>query len=171
VIFDLTHIIPFLKRHGVDPATGEKMAPKDLTRLHFQRNGDGEYHCPITLKVFNEHSHIVAIGTTGNVFSYEAVKEFNLKPRFLHDLVSDTPFTRADIITLQDPMNPEGNNLSRLHHLKVGLTLRTSQTGALPAIVSTAALGALPTAVVCNHAASGGIASAANARFLPLVVK
>lgn len=125
VIYDLTHIIPFLKRHGVDPASGEKMSPKDLTRLHFAKNGDGDYHCPVSLKVFNEHSHIVAIATTGNVFSHESVKEFNLKPRFLRDLVTDVPFERKDVITLQDPMNPEGNNLSRLHHLKAGLTMQT----------------------------------------------
>ena len=31
----------------------------------------GQYHCPVTYKVFNDHSHIVAIKTTGNVFSNE----------------------------------------------------------------------------------------------------
>ena len=31
----------------------------------------GDYHCPVTYKVFNDHSHIVAIKTSGNVFSYE----------------------------------------------------------------------------------------------------
>lgn len=29
------------------------------------------YHCPVTFKVFNENSNIVAIRSTGNVFSYE----------------------------------------------------------------------------------------------------
>lgn len=29
------------------------------------------YHCPVTFKVFNENSNIVAIRPTGNVFSYE----------------------------------------------------------------------------------------------------
>ena len=31
----------------------------------------GKYHCPVTFKVFNENSHIVAVRTTGNVYSYE----------------------------------------------------------------------------------------------------
>ena len=30
-------------------------------------------------QAFNMHSHIVAIKTTGNVYSYEAIKELNLK--------------------------------------------------------------------------------------------
>ena len=33
----------------------------------------GEYHCPITFRVFNENSHIVAIRTSGNVYSYEVI--------------------------------------------------------------------------------------------------
>ena len=31
----------------------------------------GKYHCPVTFKVFNENSHIVAIRVTGNVYAYE----------------------------------------------------------------------------------------------------
>lgn len=31
----------------------------------------GQYHCPVTFKVFNENSHIVAVKTTGNVFAFE----------------------------------------------------------------------------------------------------
>lgn len=31
----------------------------------------GKYHCPVTYKIFNDNSHIVAIRTTGNVYSYE----------------------------------------------------------------------------------------------------
>ena len=34
----------------------------------------GDYHCPITFKVFNENSHIVAIRTSGNVYCYEVRK-------------------------------------------------------------------------------------------------
>lgn len=30
-----------------------------------------QYHCPVTFKVFNNNSHIVAVKPTGNVFSYE----------------------------------------------------------------------------------------------------
>lgn len=33
----------------------------------------GEYHCPVLNKVFTEFTHIVAVKTTGNVFSYEVI--------------------------------------------------------------------------------------------------
>jgi len=31
----------------------------------------GKYHCPVTFKVFNENTHIVAVKPTGNVFAFE----------------------------------------------------------------------------------------------------
>jgi hypothetical protein len=34
---------------------------------------EGMYACPITGKVFTEHTHIAAVKTTGNVYAYEAV--------------------------------------------------------------------------------------------------
>ena len=41
------------------------------TQLHVIILPVGQYHCPVTYKVFNDHSYIVAIKTTGNVFSNE----------------------------------------------------------------------------------------------------
>lgn len=49
--YDLLAIIPYLKQYGTDPASGEKITTKQLTRLHFHKNGDGKYHCPVTFKV------------------------------------------------------------------------------------------------------------------------
>jgi peptidyl-prolyl cis-trans isomerase-like protein 2 len=44
-----------------------------LIRLHSARKSSGEYdHIP--LKPFSEHSHVIAIATTGNVFLAEIVK-------------------------------------------------------------------------------------------------
>jgi peptidyl-prolyl cis-trans isomerase-like 2 len=43
----------------------------------------------------------VALKTSGNVFSYEAVQQFNIKLKSWRDLLSDKPFTRADIIHIQ----------------------------------------------------------------------
>jgi len=60
-----------------------------------------EYHCPVTFKVFSDHTHIVAIKTTGNVYAYEAVDRLNIKAKHWKDLLSDEPFTRKDIITIQ----------------------------------------------------------------------
>lgn len=48
-----------------------------------------------------QHSHIVAIKTTGNVFSHDAVQQFNVKLKSWRDLITEEPFTRKDIITIQ----------------------------------------------------------------------
>jgi peptidyl-prolyl cis-trans isomerase-like protein 2 len=48
------------------------MSQTELIKLNFHKNEKGEYHCPITYKVFNDFSHIIAIRETGNVYSYEA---------------------------------------------------------------------------------------------------
>ncbi|KFM78566.1 Peptidyl-prolyl cis-trans isomerase-like 2, partial [Stegodyphus mimosarum] len=117
-IYDLMHIVPFLKKYHIDPATGKPLDSKSFLKLNFTKNSDGFYHCPVLFKVFNENSHIVAIRTTGNVFSYEAVEQLNLKPKNFKDLLTDEPFTRNDIITLQDPSNLEKFNFHNFHHVK-----------------------------------------------------
>lgn len=61
----------------------------------------GNFRCPVTYRVFTPTSVIVAIRQTGNVYSMEAVEELNLKRNHLKDLLTDTPFQRKDIITLQ----------------------------------------------------------------------
>lgn len=91
----------------------------------------GEYHCPVLNKVFTEFTHIVAVRTTGNVFCYEvgftlllrsylnsvnkfknkmwnynepdlqAIKELNLKTKNWLELLTDEPFTKNDLITIQ----------------------------------------------------------------------
>lgn len=45
-----------------------------------------QYHDPITFKVFNDHTAIAAIQTTGNVYARESVDRLNLKPNNLHDV-------------------------------------------------------------------------------------
>ncbi|RIB09750.1 peptidyl-prolyl cis-trans isomerase-like 2 [Gigaspora rosea] len=117
-IFDLRNIYPYLKKHGVNPVTGEKLDPKSLIKLNFYKNANDEYHCPATLRVFNDHTHIVAIKTTGNVYAYEAIERLNIKVKNWTDLVSDEPFTRKDIITIQDPHNLENRNFSNFYHVK-----------------------------------------------------
>lgn len=107
-------MVPYLKKHGTDPVTGKKMELKDLLKLNFhKREGEeeegeeGKYVCPITLKPFNRHSHIVAIKTSGHVYSFEAVKKFNLQTNNMNCLLSSTPFLKSDIITLQAPFSSQ----------------------------------------------------------------
>lgn len=96
-VFDLTNIIPWLKQHNnTHPVTNKPLTPADLIPLHYARKPSGEYHDPISFKPFNEHSHIVAIATTGNVFLAESVKGGV-------DLVNDMRFKKENVITLQNP--------------------------------------------------------------------
>ncbi|XP_076346199.1 RING-type E3 ubiquitin-protein ligase PPIL2 isoform X1 [Tachypleus tridentatus] len=146
IIYDLMNIIPFLKKFGVDPATGKPLDIKSLVKLNFHKNSEGKYHCPVLYKVFNQNSHIVAIKPTGNVFSYEALEELNIKTKNFKDLLTDETFQRKDIITLQDPSNLEKFNFSNFYHLKKNLKIideeeekaKASGTYTLKAIGSTA---------------------------------
>jgi len=97
LVFDLVNIIPWLKQHNnTNPITQEPLAPADLITLHYSRKPSGEIHDPISFKPFSEHSHIVAIATTGNVFLADSVKGGR-------DLVADVKFKKEDVITLQNP--------------------------------------------------------------------
>ncbi|KAF9787205.1 cyclophilin-like domain-containing protein [Thelephora terrestris] len=96
-VFDLVNIIPWLKQHdNTNPVTKEPLKPEDLIKLNYSRKTTGEYHDPISFKPFSEHSHIVAIATTGNVYLAESVKGGK-------DLLDDVKFKKEDVITLQNP--------------------------------------------------------------------
>jgi hypothetical protein len=58
-------------------------------------------HDPITYKVFSPHIHIVFLKNTGNVFDMASLQLLAIKPKSWRDLVSDEPFTREDIVTIQ----------------------------------------------------------------------
>ncbi|GAB1608219.1 RING-type E3 ubiquitin-protein ligase PPIL2-like [Argonauta hians] len=118
VIFDLINIVPFLKKFGKNPVTGEKMSMKQMVKLNFFKNSSDKYHCPVTFKVFNENTQIVAIATSGNVYSHEAVQQLNIKTSSWLDLMTSEPFTRKDIITLQDPLHLNKFNISEFYYLK-----------------------------------------------------
>lgn len=74
------------------PVTKEPLSPSDLITLNYSRNANGELNDPVTFKVFSEHSHLVAIATTGNVFLADTVKQFAASGK---DLVSDTDFKKS----------------------------------------------------------------------------
>ncbi|KAI9461809.1 cyclophilin-like domain-containing protein [Boletus coccyginus] len=96
-VFDLVNIIPWLKQHNnTNPITKEPLSPNDLIKLNYSRKSSGEIHDPISFKPFSEHSHIVVIATTGNVFLAESI-------RGGIDLLEDMKFKSDDMITLQNP--------------------------------------------------------------------
>ncbi|CAM1502823.1 Fc.00g075990.m01.CDS01 [Cosmosporella sp. VM-42] len=134
-IFDVEVIGAWLEKHpNQNPVNGESLQKKDLIRLNFARNsesdslgaglsdGKGDLIDPVTYKVFTDNTHIVAIrhGTYANVFAWDTVERMNIKAKTWRDLVDDEEFTRADIITLQDPQNAASRNLDQFKYLKDG---------------------------------------------------
>ncbi|KAL4568785.1 hypothetical protein LXL04_024401 [Taraxacum kok-saghyz] len=120
-VFDIMHIVPYIRKYGKHPVSGTPLKQEDLIPLTFHKNSEGEYHCPVLNKVFTEFTHIVAIKTTGNVFSYEAVKELNLKTKNWKELLTDEPFKRQDIITIQNPNSLDSKALVDFDHVKKSL--------------------------------------------------
>ncbi|KAI4204483.1 MAG: hypothetical protein LQ350_001033 [Teloschistes chrysophthalmus] len=126
-IFDLTNILPWLKKHGTNPVNGAPLKQGDLIKLTFSKNEDGEMVDPVTFKMFTDNTHIVALKNTGNVFAYDTVERLNIKAKNWRDLVSEEEFGRKDIVTLQDPQNIESRNLSSFKYLQEGTNTATPE--------------------------------------------
>ena len=126
-IFDLTNILPWIKKHGTNPVNGESLKSSELNKLHFLKNDEGEYVDPVTFKVFTDNTHVVALRNTGNVFSWDTVERLNIKAKNWKDLVSDEEFKRSDIIILQDPQNVGARDLSQFKYLQDGERTLTAE--------------------------------------------
>ncbi|KAL1196475.1 Peptidyl-prolyl cis-trans isomerase CYP65 [Cardamine amara subsp. amara] len=122
-VFEITTIVPYIRKFGKHPVTGAPLKGQDLIPLIFHKNSEGEYHCPVLNKVFTEFTHIVAVKTTGNVFCYEAIKELNIKTKNWKELLTEEPFTRADLITIQNPNAVDGKVTVEFDHVKNGLKI------------------------------------------------
>lgn len=127
-IFELQAIVDYLKKYKTNPVTGKPLDAKSLLKLNFYKNAENQYHCPVLYKPLTKHSHIVAVATTGNVFSYEAVEQLNIKTKSWKDLLTDEPFQRNDLIVLQDPTNLSKFNLATFHHIKNNLRVEDEET-------------------------------------------
>lgn len=133
-IFDVEVISNWLDKHpNQNPVNGKELQKKDLIRLDFARassdalndglsDGKGDLIDPVTYKIFTDNTHIVAVrhATYANVFAWETIERMNIKAKMWKDLVDDEPFTRADIITLQDPQNAASRNLEQFKYFKEG---------------------------------------------------
>ena len=53
---------------------GKPLKFKNLIKLKFYKNKKGEYHDPVSYKVFTDYSKIAAIATSGNVYCYETIE-------------------------------------------------------------------------------------------------
>lgn len=128
-IFDAEVIAAWLDKQkpkqGTNPVTGAPLKASDLIKLNFARNdADGSHDLidPVTFKVFSDNTHIVAVrhGSYANVFAWDTVERMNIKPKMWQDLMDDAPFTRKDIITLQDPQNMAGRDMAQFQFVKEG---------------------------------------------------
>ncbi|TNV79970.1 hypothetical protein FGO68_gene2856 [Halteria grandinella] len=125
IVFDLLAIVPYIKKHHKNPITGEPLEQKDLVKLNYHKNEQGEYHCPITYKQFTGHSHIIAIRETGNVYSYSAYQQFNKEAQVFNDLLTNEKFDPKKVITVQDPKSP--GRKTRYDHYKVQKEIEEGQ--------------------------------------------
>ncbi|XP_047481206.1 RING-type E3 ubiquitin-protein ligase PPIL2-like [Penaeus chinensis] len=127
-VFDLEAILPFVKKFKVNPVTGEPLNEKDLIKVTFHRANTGEYHCPVLYKPLTNTSHVVAVKTTGNVFCYEAIEQLNIKVNNWRELLTDKPFTRNDLIIIQDSQDLTKFNISKFHHVINSLKVEDEET-------------------------------------------
>jgi peptidyl-prolyl cis-trans isomerase-like protein 2 len=135
ILFEGSAALSFAMRHGVDPASGQPLAPSQLVALNVDRGGGGDgedgggdpeegpssWRCPVLAKPLTAHTKAVAVlqraGGVGagagrrrvaNVYSYQAYYELNVKARSYVDLVTGEPFDpKADVIVINDPENEE----------------------------------------------------------------
>ncbi|WCJ31417.1 Peptidyl-prolyl cis-trans isomerase CYP65 [Euphorbia peplus] len=131
-VFDLMSITPYIRKYAKHPVTGAPLKQEDLIPLTFHKNSEGEYHCPVLNKVFTEFTHIVAVKTSGNVFCYEAVKELNIKTKNWKELLTDEPFSRDDLITIQNPNALDTKVTLEFDHVKKGLKLDDEELNSDP---------------------------------------
>ena len=83
------------------------------------------------MREFTDHSHLVAIRTSGHVYLYDTVFQLNVKAKNMRDLVTDVPFTKSDILTLQDPHDPGRRTMQNMYRTcfyVAGLHRRTTSS-------------------------------------------
>ena len=104
----MLEIVPFIKKNGKNPVTGEPLSQQDLVKVNFHKNDDKEFHCPVTYKVLNDQSHMLGIKESGNIYSYDAYKELNKDAKNFRDLLTDEKFEpRKSVFVINDPKNPD----------------------------------------------------------------
>ncbi|KAG7532068.1 hypothetical protein FFLO_03876 [Filobasidium floriforme] len=117
-VFDLLNIVPYIRKYGTNPATGTPLTTNELVKLNFFKNAEGSYHDPITYKPLSQHTHIVFLKTTGNVYDMSSLHMLAIKTKTFRDLIDESPFTKSDVVTIQDPENLGARDLSSYDYVK-----------------------------------------------------
>jgi peptidyl-prolyl cis-trans isomerase-like protein 2 len=141
VVFDFVNVVPFIRKFKRNPSTGEEMQGKDLVKLHFAKNAEGALIDPVTFEPLTEHTKVAAIKTTGNVYAYTTLQELCIGPKSWRDLIDSSPFTRADIVVLQDPSDPSwlaAHDINNFAYVKEGWASATDFKPGAASAVSTA---------------------------------
>ncbi len=114
-VFDRERITEHLLESGSrHPVTGATLKLSELTPLIFERSREGALIDPVTLKPLTEHTHVVAIRTSGRVYAIDTLKRLCLGPRAYRDPASGEGFDpRKDLITLNDPTQEGGGRCKR----------------------------------------------------------
>ena len=96
----------YAKTHNTHPFINDvPFSMDDLVPLNFATQPNGIKYDQLTGKDLNPNDKIVAVRTSGNVYTYESLYYFNLKPKVYIDTISQTPFTPEDVVTIHDPKN------------------------------------------------------------------
>mmetsp|Transcript_39344 Transcript_39344/g.116617 ORF Transcript_39344/g.116617 Transcript_39344/m.116617 type:complete len:554 (-) Transcript_39344:92-1753(-) len=119
-IFDVAHIVPYIKKFGVNPLTGAKLEVSELIPMHFHFNSEGKVQCPVTFKAFGMHSHVCANMASGQVYSMETVEQLNRKTKNWQDLITGQKFKWSDIVVLQDPDEGENREVKNFYYIQAG---------------------------------------------------
>lgn len=118
IIFDKEAILKWLQEYSQNPVTGKPLKRSDLVDLSFHRNSQNEFHCPITYKIFNEHSGIVANLKSGHVYSKEAIDEVCRKSNIWQDLLTGEKFSPRDLLTIQDPTQINQRSIEKFYFVR-----------------------------------------------------
>lgn len=49
-VYDIVNIVSYIQKFKRHPVTGEPLGLKDVIALHFAKNAEGQYHCPVLHK-------------------------------------------------------------------------------------------------------------------------
>ena len=105
-LYNKFYFLEYVTKYHKNPITGKKhVSIKDIISLNIAKDKNGNFICPVTLKLLNNNLKIIAIPETGNVFSNMAYQELNVSMNNYRDLINDKPFDKKNVIVLNDPLH------------------------------------------------------------------
>jgi len=84
-------------------------------------------HSNLSIQTFTNNTKIAANIKSGHVYSYEAVKELNIRAKNWTDLVTGEKFSKSDIVILQDPSDITEVPIPDLSSLKEKKSIKPSE--------------------------------------------